>query len=102
MSTSKHIGIVNSASPSPSPSAAAPNHRLLSRIDLHILPILSFVYLFAFLDRVNIGNAAIFGLSEELGMKGTQYNTALMIFFIPYILFEVTTALSVWCVHRFG
>lgn len=40
----------------------------------------------------HIGNAVIFGLSQELGLKGTQYNIALMIFFIPYILFEVTIA----------
>ncbi|KAI5856058.1 major facilitator superfamily domain-containing protein [Tricharina praecox] len=72
-----------------SSSTVIPNRRLLFRIDLHILPILSFVYLFSFLDRVNIGNAAVFGIKEELRLKGTQYNTALMIFFIPYILFEI-------------
>ncbi|KAF8252440.1 putative MFS transporter [Wilcoxina mikolae CBS 423.85] len=59
------------------------------KIDLRILPILSLAYLFAFLDRVNIGNAAVFGLSKELKLKGTQYNFALCIFFIPYILFEI-------------
>jgi hypothetical protein len=34
-------------------------------------------------------NAAVFGLSKELNLKGTQYNFALCIFFIPYILLEV-------------
>ena len=32
------------------------------------------------------GNANIEGLSEDLGLTGTQYNIALSIFFIPYVL----------------
>lgn len=34
---------------------------------------------------VNISNAAIFGLKEDLGLGGVEYNTALTIFFVPYI-----------------
>ncbi|KAI5818258.1 major facilitator superfamily domain-containing protein [Pyronema omphalodes] len=63
--------------------------KLLMKLDLRILPVLSLAYLFAFLDRVNVGNAAVFGLSKELNLKGTQYNFALCIFFIPYILLEI-------------
>lgn len=33
--------------------------------------------------RVNISNANVFGLSEDLGLKGVQYNVALVIFFVP-------------------
>src|ERR1700760_486974 len=39
--------------------------------------------------RVNIANANIFGLSTELNLTGDRYNTALVIFFVPYILFEI-------------
>lgn len=47
--------------------------------------------MFAFMDRINIGNARIQGLERDLHMnpKGNQYNIALLIFFVPYILFEV-------------
>lgn len=31
-------------------------------------------------------NANIEGLSEDLGITGQQYNTALAIFFVPYIV----------------
>ena len=42
------------------------------------------------LRRVNISNAAILGLKEDLNItEGTKYNSALTIFFVPYILFEV-------------
>lgn len=40
--------------------------------------------------RVNISNAAILGLKEDLNITdGTKYNTALTIFFVPYIIFEI-------------
>ncbi|KAL4934718.1 major facilitator superfamily domain-containing protein [Aspergillus undulatus] len=62
---------------------------VVRKCDLHVVPILTVLFLFAFLDRINIGNARILGLEEELGMEGHQYNIALFVFFIPYILFEV-------------
>ncbi|KAL2160556.1 hypothetical protein VTH06DRAFT_1244 [Thermothelomyces fergusii] len=63
--------------------------RITTKIDLYIIPFVSVLYLMAFLDRVNIGNARAFGLEEELNMSGVKYNTALTIFFVPYILFEI-------------
>jgi MFS family permease len=53
------------------------------------MPFVSVLYLMAFLDRVNIANARAFGLEKDLGLTGVEYNTALTIFFIPYIVFEV-------------
>lgn len=35
------------------------------------------------------GNAKIQGMIEDLDMTGHDYNMALFIFFIPYIIFEV-------------
>ncbi|RMZ82981.1 hypothetical protein DV737_g1792, partial [Chaetothyriales sp. CBS 132003] len=63
--------------------------KLVTKIDLHVVPVLSVMYLVAFLDRTNVANAAIFGLQEDLGLVGNQYNTALTVFFVPYILFEI-------------
>jgi hypothetical protein len=54
---------------------------------------LCFLYLLAFLDRTNIGNAKIAGLSESLQMKGQQYNWTLTIFFVSYAVFEPLTNL---------
>lgn len=33
--------------------------------------------------RVNISNANVFGLSKDLNLKGIEYNTSLVIFFVP-------------------
>lgn len=42
----------------------------------------------SFLDRVNIGNARLYGLEEDLGLTGSQFQLAVSIFFVTYVLFE--------------
>ncbi|KAL5120093.1 High-affinity nicotinic acid transporter [Pleosporales sp. CAS-2024a] len=86
--------------------------KLLAKIDLHVLPFLCLMYLLAFLDRVNIANANVFGLSKELKLLGDKYNNALVIFFVPYILLEVPSNIilkkikpRIWlsiCMFAFG
>lgn len=72
----------------------------MAKIDLHVVPVLCVLYLLAFLDRVNISNARLFSMEKDLGLEGTQFNTALVIFFVPYIICEVQCAgfLPVTCV----
>jgi len=62
--------------------------KLTWKCDLYVIPPLFVLFLLAFLDRTNIGNAKIQGLEAGLNMSGEQYNMALYIFFIPYILLE--------------
>jgi MFS family permease len=108
------------------------DRKLLTKIDFHVIPFLCIMYLLAFLgknkhrtmatgfylsntfpDRVNIANANVFGLSKELKLlDGNKYNNALVIFFIPYILFEIPSNIllkkmkpRVWlsiCMFGFG
>ena len=52
---------------------------LIRKIDLRVIPILCLMFVFAFLDRINIGNAAVYGMNEELKLVGNQYNAALTI-----------------------
>lgn len=68
------------------------------RLDLRLLPALSFLYLLSFLDRSNIGNARIEGLTTDLHMTGNQYLTGLTLFFVGYVLFEVPAniVLKLW------
>lgn len=61
--------------------------RLRRKVDYRMMPMLSLLYLFSFLDRVNIGNANVAGLSNDLGLTNSQYQFSLTIFFIGYILF---------------
>lgn len=73
----------------------------MAKVDLHVVPVLCVLYLLAFLDRVNISNARLFSMEKDLGLEGTQFNTALVIFFVPYIICEVRCAgkSSVTCIR---
>ncbi|KAI3401935.1 hypothetical protein diail_6495 [Diaporthe ilicicola] len=62
--------------------------RLNRKIDIRLLPLLACLYLVSSLDRANIGNAKIEGLAKDLKLTGVEYNTALSVFFISYILFN--------------
>ncbi|KAL2814624.1 putative MFS transporter [Aspergillus granulosus] len=71
-------------------AAVTTERKLMAKVDWHVVPFLCIMYLLAFLDRVNISNAKVLGLAEDLDIvEGTKYNTALTIFFVPYILFEI-------------
>ncbi|CEH16794.1 Permease of the major facilitator superfamily [Ceraceosorus bombacis] len=63
--------------------------KLMRKVDLHLIPFLSLLYLFSFLDRSAIGNAKLYGLEDDLQMQDTDFSIAAAIFFIPYALFEV-------------
>ncbi|SPO06483.1 related to nicotinamide mononucleotide permease [Cephalotrichum gorgonifer] len=67
------------------------------KIDLYILPTISLLYLFCFIDRANIGNARLAGIEKDLNMTGYDYNMVLSIFYISYIVFEMpATLLCKW------
>jgi MFS family permease len=72
------------------------DRRLNRKFDIHILPWLFGIWLFSFIDRSNIGNARIAGLTTDLNIAtGTSFNVALLVFYIPYILVDVPSNLLV-------
>ncbi|KAJ7160895.1 MFS general substrate transporter [Mycena filopes] len=74
--------------PPPPTLDEAQERKLWRKVDLRLMPILSLMYLFSFLDRGNIGNARLDGLQDQLNLTGNKYNIALTMYFIPYCLFE--------------
>ncbi|KAJ7899091.1 major facilitator superfamily domain-containing protein [Mycena leptocephala] len=62
---------------------------ILRKLDVHLLPFVSLLYLLSFLDRANIGNAKIAGMAKDAHLTGFRYNTIAAVFFIPYALAEV-------------
>jgi len=54
--------------------------RLVRKLDLWLLPILTLAYLACFIDRASIGNARVLGLGTELNLKGYEFNIALTYF----------------------
>ena len=61
----------------------------LRKLDLRLLPPVTLLYLLSFLDRSNVANAKLDGLTTDLKMTGNQYLTGLTLFFVGYILFEI-------------
>jgi hypothetical protein len=62
--------------------------RVVRKIDWHLVPLLMALYLLAFLDRSNIGNAKIAGMAKALDLTPDRYSWLLTIFYISYILFQ--------------
>lgn len=91
----------------------AAEKKLVKKLDLNIIPIVMLLYLFSFLDRqvihrfqpdetwleklmvrrVNIGNARLYGMEEDLGLVRNQYQTAVSLLFVTYLLSEVPSNL---------
>ncbi|OJD38741.1 major facilitator superfamily protein [Diplodia corticola] len=59
------------------------------KMDWHLVPLVTLLYLLCFLDRSNIGNARIQGLAKDLQLVGYQFNWSLTVFYITYMLVEV-------------
>ena len=66
---------------------------LLWKLDRHLIPTMTFLYLLSYLDRVNIGQAKLDGLMESLHLTSTQYNACLSVFFVTYVAFEIPSNL---------
>jgi len=62
---------------------------LLRKLDIRLLPAVGILYLLSFLDRSNVGNARIEGLTTDLHMSGNQYLTGLTLYFVGYVIFEI-------------
>ncbi|GKT85961.1 major facilitator superfamily transporter [Colletotrichum tofieldiae] len=63
--------------------------KAVRKVDYRLIPMLVLLYLMAYLDKTNIGNAKIEGLLDSLNMTGVDYNVAISVFFIPFVLAEV-------------
>jgi ACS family tartrate transporter-like MFS transporter len=63
-----------------------------------LIPFLILCYAVNFLDRVNVGFAAL-AMNEDLGFTPEVFGFGAGIFFVGYILFEVPSNLAL---HRFG
>lgn len=51
----------------------------MMKLDFLLVPLMCGLYLLAFLDRSNIGNARIAGLQTDLGISDHQYQIGMQI-----------------------
>ncbi|KAI1480366.1 MFS general substrate transporter [Daldinia eschscholtzii] len=62
--------------------------RVVRKLDLNLMTLFFVLYMLAYLDRGNIGNARIAGMAKDLDLTGNRYQWLLNIFYIAYVVFE--------------
>ena len=72
--------------------------RTIQKVRIKILPFIFLLYVVCFLDRINIGFAAL-TMNKELAITGQQYGLLFGIFFFGYSIFEIPSNLLL---HRIG
>ena len=70
----------------------------MGRVMLRIVPLLIVCYIASYLDRVNVGLAAL-TMNRDLGFSAAAYGLGAGVFFLTYFIFEVPSNLML---HRFG
>ncbi|MCJ1392533.1 hypothetical protein MMC18_005401 [Xylographa bjoerkii] len=81
-----HLAIVDSDLVDLEPAL---DRAITRKFDTHVVPWLFGLWLLAFIDRSNIGNAKIDGLTTDLKLGGDTFNIALALFYVPYILVDI-------------
>jgi ACS family tartrate transporter-like MFS transporter len=72
--------------------------RTIAKVAKRLVPFLIVCYFIAYLDRVNVGFAAL-TMNQDLGLSQTAFGFGAGIFFIAYFIFEVPSNLLL---ERFG
>ncbi|KAI0156943.1 MFS general substrate transporter [Xylariaceae sp. FL1272] len=67
--------------------------RLVRRIDRRLMPMIILMYILNYIDRNNISQAKLAGLPEDLHLEGSQFQTAVSILFVGYLLMQVPSNL---------
>jgi MFS transporter, ACS family, tartrate transporter len=72
--------------------------KTIQKVRLRILPFVFLLYVVSYLDRINIGFAAL-TMNKELGITNQQFGLLAGIFFFGYFLFEIPSNLLL---HKMG
>ncbi|TEB18535.1 MFS general substrate transporter [Coprinellus micaceus] len=81
-----------------SPAEAQEAERnLVRKLDWRILPVTCLLYLFAYLDRSNLGNARLQGLPEDVlggDPTGKKFDWIVSVFYISYIVCQIPAVIA--------
>ncbi|GAO48440.1 MFS general substrate transporter [Saitoella complicata NRRL Y-17804] len=85
----QYIEDTTSALPPLPPTDPVLERRLLLKLDRVIIPLTIILYLLAYLDRGNAGNAKLQGLETSLHLTDTEFSVVLACFYVAYIVFNI-------------
>ncbi|GAA5881185.1 hypothetical protein JCM16303_004834 [Sporobolomyces ruberrimus] len=70
--------------------------KTIRKVDLRLLIILSAIYAVSLIDRTNISVARVAGMAKALQLTvGERYSIITLVFFVPYIIFELPSNLLI-------
>jgi ACS family tartrate transporter-like MFS transporter len=84
------------SAPAPAPSAIEAT--ILRKLRTHIIPFVFVLFVIAYIDRINIGFAAL-TMNRQLAVSSQQYGFLAGIFFLGYFVFEIPSNLLL---HKIG
>ena len=67
--------------------------KLVRRIDFMIIPYLAVCYAFFYIDKTTLSYAAIFGITQDLDLVGTQYSWLSSMFYFGFLVWALPTNL---------
>jgi ACS family tartrate transporter-like MFS transporter len=80
------------------PASSLLEHRAIRKISGRLIPFLMLLYFIAFLDRINVGFAAL-TMNKDLGLTSQMFGLGAGIFFLGYFAFEVPSTVIL---HKVG
>jgi MFS transporter, ACS family, tartrate transporter len=70
----------------------------MRKVGIRLVPFLILCYFIAYVDRVNVGFAAL-TMNQDLGLSSAAFGVGAALFFVAYVLFEIPSNLAL---ERFG
>ncbi|KAK0641807.1 pantothenate transporter liz1 [Cercophora newfieldiana] len=67
--------------------------KLVRKIDLYLMPMIWLMNVMSWMDRANLGNANIAGLTADLKLSSTQFSLAIITYYLGYIVWVPVSTL---------
>ncbi|CAK7211627.1 hypothetical protein SCUCBS95973_001179 [Sporothrix curviconia] len=73
-----------------------PDRKIIHKIDRRLLIVTGLMQAVSFIDRSNVSNAAVAGMTADLKLGvGNRYSIILLVFFAPYVAFQFPASVLV-------
>jgi MFS transporter, ACS family, tartrate transporter len=80
------------------PQVSSIEKETMRKVGIRLVPFLIICYFIAYVDRVNVGFAAL-TMNKDIGLSSAAFGIGAALFFVAYVLFEVPSNLAL---ERFG
>ncbi|GME50549.1 Vitamin H transporter [Neofusicoccum parvum] len=74
---------------------AALDRSVVKKLDWRFLPIVSLMLLMNYLDRINVSNARLAGMQQDLHMSDAMWSAGISLFYVGYIASQIPAAVVV-------